>query len=241
MNIFIKFNEKRILLTIKNNNISIFELIEQIKNETTTKDEIKIEIKNFDLKLFYNKIELSNEKKLNEYNFKNNDEIIAEIIEKDIYSYSLVEEKQFLCNFCFSILNSPIQLQCNHFYCESCFNYLKLIQNINKNKNQNQLNIKNEEKECNSINCLVCNKINEKNEDQSNLIQLKQKIENYLKEKKKVEIVNCEGGTEEPCLNVAIIRCEKCESNFCEECSKKIHKFGALKNHKLEKIISKGI
>jgi hypothetical protein len=33
MNIFIKFNEKRISITIKNNNISIFELIEQIKNE----------------------------------------------------------------------------------------------------------------------------------------------------------------------------------------------------------------
>jgi hypothetical protein len=93
MNIFIKFNEKRISITIKNNNISIFELIKQIKNEITTKDEIKIEIKNFNLKLFYNKIELLNEKKLNEYNIKNNDEIIAKII---IYSNSLVEEKQFL-------------------------------------------------------------------------------------------------------------------------------------------------
>jgi hypothetical protein len=42
------------------------------------------------------------------------------------------------------------------------------------------------------------------------------------------------------CYNPASIRCNDCKACFCEDCSKKIHKNGALKNHELEKIISKG-
>jgi hypothetical protein len=242
MNIFIKLDEKRKSITIKNNNISILELIEQIKNEITQKDEIKIEIKNFEIKLFFKEIELSKEKNLNDYNIKNNDEIIVEIIENDIYSYSFVEEKQFLCNFCFSILKNAIQLKCNHFYCENCFEYLKLIQNIDKNTKQNQLkNNKIEEKSFNSIKCLICNTINGKNENLSNLNDLKLKIENYLNEKNKIEIINCEGGTEEEsCSNIASIRCEKCEINLCEDCFKKFHLKKIFKNHKIVNII-KGI
>jgi hypothetical protein len=244
MNIFIKFKEKKKLITIKeeNTNITILNLIEQIKNEITPKDEIKIDIKNWDIKLTFQKKELLKEKKLIEYNIQNSDDLEAEIIEKDVFSYSLVEEKQFLCNFCFSILNNPIQLNCNHFYCESCFNYLKTIQNIDKNPEEDQLNkFKIEEKkDKNSICCLICNSNNEKKEN--NLNQLKLKIENYFKEKKKVDIINCEGGTEEePCSNIASIRCEKCEMNLCEECSIKLHKIGKNKLHKQEKIISKSI
>jgi hypothetical protein len=241
MNIFIKFKEKRKLITLKNNLISVLDFIEQIKNEIKPKDEIKIEIKNFDLKLInYQKLELSKEKKLIEYNIQNNDELIAEITEKDVFSYSLVEEKQFLCNFCFSILKNPVQLNCNHLYCETCFNYLKLIQNIDKN--QPQLNIKIFQKDCNSITCLNCNKLSEKKEDESNLVQLKLRIENYLNEKKKVEIVNCKGGTkDEPCYNVASVFCEKCEACLCEECSKKIHSFDMFKNHAFGNFVSKNI
>jgi hypothetical protein len=240
MNIFIKFKEKTKLISIKDNNISVLELIEQIKNEITQKDEIKIEIKNFEIKLIFKEVELSKEKKLIEYNIKNNDEINAEIIEKDIYSYSLVEEKQFLCNFCFSILKNPIQLKCNHFYCENCFNYLKLIQNVDKNQDLNQLKTINiEEKDKNSIKCLICNKINEKNENESNLNELKLKIENYLIEKKKIEEIICEGGIEECCSKIVSIRCEKCEMNFCKECSDKIHSIGKFRNHKLINNISK--
>jgi hypothetical protein len=246
MNIFIKFKEKKKLITIKeeNTNITILNLIEQIKNEITPKDEIKIDIKNWDIKLTFQKKELLKEKKFIEYNIQNSDDLEAEIIEKDVFSYSLVEEKQFLCNFCFSILNNPIQLNCNHFYCESCFNYLKTIQNIDKNPEEDQLNkFKIEEKkDKNSICCLICNSNNEKKENNElNLNQLKLKIENYFKEKKKVDIINCEGGTEEePCSNIASIRCEDCKTNLCEKCLNNQHKFSlkSFKNHKLVNIIN---
>jgi uncharacterized protein YjhX (UPF0386 family) len=42
---------------------------------------------------------------------------------------------------------------------------------------------------------------------------------------------------EEPCSNIASIRCNDFESNLCEDCS--IHSFKTFKIHKLEKIISK--
>jgi hypothetical protein len=239
MNIFIKFKEKKKLILIKDKNISVLDLIEKIKNEITPKDEIKIEIKNFDFKLFFQKKQLSKEKKLREYNIQNNDEIDAEISEKDVYSYSVVKEKQFLCNFCFSLLKDPIQLKCEHFYCNNCFDYLNLFQNIDIKPNQLQKNIKIEK--CNSIKCLVCNKINEKNENQSNSNKLKQKIESYLNEKKKVEVVICDNETDdgEECSNDASIRCDECKGNFCEECSKKIHFKKLNKNHKFGKMISK--
>jgi hypothetical protein len=64
MNIFIKFKEKKKIISIKDNNISVLNLIEKIKNEITPKDEIKIEIKNFEK-------QLSTEKKLSEYNIDN--------------------------------------------------------------------------------------------------------------------------------------------------------------------------
>jgi hypothetical protein len=47
MNIFVKFDEKKKLVSIKDNKITVLELIEQIKNDITPKDEIKIEFKNY--------------------------------------------------------------------------------------------------------------------------------------------------------------------------------------------------
>jgi hypothetical protein len=125
-------------------------------------------------------------------------------------------------------LKEPIQLNCNHFYCENCFNYLKLIQNVEKKPDLNQLkNIKIEGKDNNSINCLVCNKINEKNENKLNSNQLKSEIENYLIKKNKLEEIICDNETDngEECLNFASIRREKCGGNFCEKCSKKNSQF----------------
>jgi hypothetical protein len=84
MNIFIKYNEEKNnnkLISINNKNITIFELIENIKKEII-KDEKKFKNKNFDIKLFFQKIELKSEKKLNEYDLKNNDELMVEIILK---------------------------------------------------------------------------------------------------------------------------------------------------------------
>jgi hypothetical protein len=111
---------------------------------------------------------------------------------------------------------------------------LKLIQNIDKNPQQNQFQKIKSDKDYNLIKCLICNTICKKNDSQSN--QLKLKIKNYLNEKKKVDIFNCE---DEVCSNVASIRCDECKLNLCEECSNKLHKFGfkTFRNHKIEKIM----
>jgi hypothetical protein len=81
MNIFIKYNEQKKEIPIKESNITILELIDLIKDKITPKDEIK----NYDLKLTFQKSELAHEKKLNEYNIQNNDVIEAHLIAKNIF------------------------------------------------------------------------------------------------------------------------------------------------------------
>jgi hypothetical protein len=151
-----------------------------------------------------------------DYNFLTNSAISIKFIEKDIFSFSLIDEQEkknekLICKFCFSILKKPINLSCGHYFCEDCFKFLKINQTIDFEPN-NQIEKKIEKKNLNeekiqeekiNFNCFICKNNNSLNfnEESNNFKknEIENEIKNFFNEKKSFE-KNCEYETEDGSL-----------------------------------------